>query len=92
MNQKRIHAIVKGKVQGVFFRKYTYKQANKLKLSGWVRNLPDRSVETVFQGEKKTVELMLTWLYKGSPHSLVTEVISREEKVTDEFTDFTVRY
>lgn len=92
MSEKRIHAIIRGRVQGVFFRKYTQEQANNLKLSGWVRNLPDRSVETVFQGEKKTVEQMLTWLYKGSPYSQVTEVISNEEKVSAELTDFTVRY
>ncbi len=92
MNQKRIHAIVKGRVQGVFFRKYTELKAQQLMLCGWVRNLPDKTVETVFQGEKKTVEQMLAWLYKGSPYSQVTEVISSEEKTKDEFTKFSVRY
>ncbi len=92
MSLKKVHAIVTGRVQGVFFRKYTQEQADKLKLAGWVRNLPDGSVETVFQGEKKTVEQMLAWLYKGSPHSQVTGVLSNEEKPADEFTEFTIRY
>ena len=92
MSLKRIHAIVSGRVQGVFFRKYTWEQGNKLKLVGWVRNLPDGSVETVFEGDKKTVEQMLAWLYKGSPLSKVTGVLSNEEKPADEFTEFTIRY
>ena len=75
---KRIHAIVHGRVQGVFFRETTCQEAQKIGLSGWVRNLPDRTVETEFQGEKERVEQMLAWLPQGSRLSKVTRVDSRE--------------
>jgi acylphosphatase len=75
---KRIHAIVHGQVQGVFFRETTRQEAQKLGLIGWVRNLADGTVETEFQGEEKTVKRLLEWLPQGSPMSHVTRVDSRE--------------
>ena len=92
MKQKRIHAIVHGRVQGVFFRDYTMRQGQQLGLSGWVRNLPDRTVETVFEGTTEQVDAMLEWLYTGSPASSVTEVESREEEPEGTMEGFTVRY
>ena len=75
---KRIHAVVHGRVQGVFFRETTCRQAEKLALSGWVRNLANGTVETEFQGEEKVVGRMLDWLPQGSSLSRVTRVESRE--------------
>ncbi len=75
---KRIHAIVHGQVQGVFFRETTRQEAQKLGLIGWVRNLDDGTVETEFQGEEETVEQLLEWLSQGSAISHVTRVDSRE--------------
>ncbi len=74
---KRIHAIVHGQVQGVFFRETTRQEAQKLGLSGWVRNLADGTVETEFQGEEETVKRMLEWLPQGSAMSQVIRVDSR---------------
>ena len=48
---KRFHVFISGRVQGVFFRANTWKQARSLGLTGWVRNLPDGRVESVFEGE-----------------------------------------
>jgi len=56
---KRIHAVVHGRVQGVFFRETTRQQASAFGLSGWVRNLADGTVETEFQGEEEAVARML---------------------------------
>jgi acylphosphatase len=75
---KRIHAVVHGRVQGVFFRETTCHQAEKLGLSGWVRNLANGTVETEFQGEEKGVGRMLDWLPQGSSLSRVIRVESRE--------------
>ena len=58
---RRVHVIIEGRVQGVFFRAYTRDEAAKLGLSGWVRNRPDGSVEALIEGEKTAVEKMLQW-------------------------------
>lgn len=92
MTNKRVHAIVHGLVQGVFFREYTRRQAEQLGLSGWVRNLPDRTVEAVFEGEADAVESMVRWLYSGSPQSNVTGVDVRDEEPSAEPRGFTIRF
>ena len=56
MANSRVHLIVKGWVQGVFFRSETQKTANGLGLSGWVRNRKDGSVEIVAEGPKDQLE------------------------------------
>jgi acylphosphatase len=89
---KCIHAIVHGRVQGVFFRDYTRQEARKLALSGWVKNLSDGSVETIFQGASEDVDRLLAWLHIGSPMAEVTGVDSREESVDTRFASFDVRY
>lgn len=93
MSVRRVHAVVHGLVQGVFFRDYTQQKAKELGLSGWVRNLPDRTVETVFEGDSGKVEEMLDWLKIGSPMSHVEHVESKDEepqKIAGEA--FAVRY
>ncbi|MCB2182540.1 MAG: acylphosphatase [Desulfobulbaceae bacterium] len=75
MTTKTIHAIVKGRVQGVFFRSYTQEEAVKYGVNGWVRNLPDGSVETLISGDSAQVDRMISWLHQGSPMSEVREVI-----------------
>lgn len=75
---KRIHAVVHGRVQGVFFRQTTLEQAKKLGLSGWVRNLADGTVETEFQGDQEAVRRMLDWLPRGSIGSSVVRVESQD--------------
>ncbi len=89
---KRIHAIVHGRVQGVFFRETTCQQAKTLGLTGWVRNLADGTVETEFQGEEKTVTRMLDWLPQGSSLSEVTRVESQEKNPVSEEADFVITW
>ncbi|GAB4338179.1 MAG: acylphosphatase [Desulfobulbaceae bacterium] len=92
MGKKRLHAIVHGRVQGVFFREYTRRKAEELGLDGWVRNLPDGTVETVVEGDESMVDIMRQWLYEGSPHSSVTAVDYREEEPEGELRGFAIRY
>jgi protein-tyrosine phosphatase len=75
---KTYHIVVKGRVQQVFFRKYTYEKAIELGLFGWVRNLPDKSVECVICGPIFNCNEFIKWCYKGSPLSKVEEVIVNE--------------
>ncbi len=70
----RFKVRVFGKVQGVWFRKFTMEKADSLKLLGWVRNEKDSSVSTEFQGDYKTCLLMLDWLSEGSPLSDVENI------------------
>lgn len=90
--KKRMHAIVHGRVQGVFFRETTRQQALRLGLQGWVRNLANGTVETEFQGEEKAVGQMLDWLSVGSSLSSVTRVDSREKPVVEEEVDFDITW
>ena len=68
----RAHVVVKGKVQGVWYRQSTMDQAESLGLAGWVRNLPGGEVEAVFEGEEDVVEEMLAWCRRGPPLARVT--------------------
>ena len=68
------HVIVHGRVQGVFFRACTAEQAARLAISGWVRNLPDGTVEAHFEGPHDAVGQILTWCETGSPQAEVTRI------------------
>lgn len=89
---KRIHLIIKGRVQGVFFRHTTNKEANKLNLKGYVRNLSDGSVEVVAEGEGQELDQLVAFCRNGPEGAEVTDVNIKEEKPKDEFTTFSVRY
>ncbi len=87
---KRYHAWISGRVQGVFFRANTVKQARTLGLTGWVRNLPDGRVETVFEGAAPAVEAMLAWCTSGTPPARVDRVEAVEEPQGGDYADFAV--
>eukprot|EP00933_Yihiella_yeosuensis_P045185 TRINITY_DN40510_c0_g1_i1.p1 TRINITY_DN40510_c0_g1~~TRINITY_DN40510_c0_g1_i1.p1 ORF type:complete len:131 (+),score=35.70 TRINITY_DN40510_c0_g1_i1:43-435(+) len=70
----RAHAFVSGKVQGVFYRNNTVKQAQERSLSGWVRNLCDGRVELQAQGTKEQVEDLLRWCHDGPAKAKVKSV------------------
>jgi acylphosphatase len=89
---KRIHVIVEGRVQGVFFRAYTKDEAVRLGLSGWVRNRPDGSVEALVEGKKSDVEKMVQWFHQGSPHSYVEKVHIAEETPVGDSGSFEIHY
>ena len=87
---KRYHVRISGHVQGVFFRANTWKIARSLRLTGWVRNLPDGRVETVFEGEPKNAEAMVAWCRTGTPPARVEHVDVAEESAAGGFTDFDI--
>jgi acylphosphatase len=75
----RAHVHVSGKVQGVFYRDTTKKEADKRGVRGWVRNLRDGRVEAVFEGDAPAVEEMVGWCRIGSPLSRPTFVDRKDE-------------
>jgi acylphosphatase len=92
MADKTIHAIIRGRVQGVYFRDSTRQEARRLGLHGWVRNLPDGTVEALISGESDKVDQMAAWLHRGSPMSLVSEVKITERTENEVFSEFTILY
>jgi acylphosphatase len=92
MDKKSIHAIVKGKVQGVFFRDNTRIEAEKYGITGWVRNLSDGSVETIMCGDQADIEHMKKWLTQGIPPAEVHDLTIEELSNIQNFPSFTIRY
>jgi acylphosphatase len=88
----RAHVIVQGWVQGVWFRASTKEEADRIGVRGWVRNLPDGSVEAVFEGETKKVEEIIGWCHRGPSGAKVNKVDIAWEAPTGEFGHFDIRY
>ena len=74
MDETALHIWVTGKVQGVYFRGSTAKKANKLALSGWVKNLDDGRVEILAQGTAESLKALLDWCGHGPVLAKVDEV------------------
>ena len=74
MTDKCIRALVSGRVQGVFFRDSTRRQAQALGISGHALNLADGRVEVVACGTASSVDSLLTWLHQGPPMARVEGV------------------
>lgn len=89
---KQLHAIVKGKVQGVWFRAWTQDLAASLGLKGWVRNLPGGEVETVAQGDEAALQRFEESLHDGPPLARVTGIDRNWSSTDEEFTNFSVKY
>ena len=71
---KAFKATVSGKVQGVWFRDSTRQEAIKLKVTGWVKNIPGGTVYLEAEGEENNLKSLERWLHIGAPHSRVDRV------------------
>lgn len=71
MEKARLTLKIHGRVQGVFFRVETARQARNLGLVGWVRNTPDGTVEVMAEGEKEALDRLHEWCQKGPLFSQV---------------------
>ena len=91
-DEARAHVIFRGKVQGVFFRANTEGRARELGLKGWVRNLPDGSVESVFEGPREAIKKAIEWCKSSQPRARVTDADIDWEDYRGEFSSFEVRY
>lgn len=92
MSRKRVHAAVHGRVQGVAFREYTRREAERLGVSGWVKNQPDGTVAVFCEGEGNQIDALVAWLSKGSPYAMVSRVEWREEEPQGETGPFVIQY
>ena len=92
MDSKRVHLLIRGRVQGVYFRQGMMETAEKNNVLGWVRNLPDDSVEATLEGNDSNVDAIIEWARFGSAGAVVTELKITEENYVGEFSDFEIRY
>lgn len=72
------NVVVRGRVQGVFFRDSTRREAGRLGVTGWVRNCPDGSVQAHFEGPAEAVAALVGWCRAGPRHATVDEVRASE--------------
>ena len=86
------HVIVSGRVQGVWYRGSTQRAASAAGVHGWVRNLPDRRVEAVLQGERTAVERVIDLLRTGPPGASVTDCVVSWRPAGERFHGFDIRY
>ena len=89
-DRERAHLYVSGQVQGVFFRDSARKRAERLGLTGWVKNLPDGRVEALFEGPSERVREMVRWCEQGPPHAAVEDVRTEFEASEGDLTGFEV--
>lgn len=91
MAKVRVHLLIRGRVQGVNFRRSMRDVALRYGVYGWVRNLPDHTtVEAVLEGEEWAVHKVLEWARVGPPGAKVEGVDVVYEDFRGEFTDFKI--
>ena len=84
--------LISGRVQGVFYRASTRDTALRLGLKGWVRNLPDGTVEAVFEGPLVDLQNAVEWCREGPTGAAVRHVEENWGDYQGEFSDFDIRY
>ena len=92
MKQQRVHLLVGGKVQGVFFRQALKVIAKNNNVLGWVRNLKDGHVEAVLEGDNKSINSVIEWTRIGPANSRVDDIEVSNEGFKNEFLTFEVLY
>ena len=90
--QVRAHAVISGRVQGVFFRVETQRTAEGFGVLGWARNRRDGTVEAVFEGRQQDVDVTLNWCRQGPRMSRVDKVDVNWQDYTGEFKSFDITY
>jgi acylphosphatase len=89
---QRLHLRIRGRVQGVYYRANTRRQATQLGLTGWVRNRDDGSVELVAEGPRADLERLLSWCQEGPPAASVTACEPSWVEASGEFDTFSIVY
>jgi len=88
---KRLHVVIYGKVQGVFYRDFARTHAKELGLTGYVQNVSD-SLEVIAEGQEDKLNEFLDKLKEGPQAAEIIKVEHSFEEETNEFEDFVVKY
>ena len=86
---KTVRLVIKGRVQGVFYRATAKDIADRLGIKGWVRNLPDNNVEVRATASEEILQKFMNWCKQGPPKAKVDDVIV-EELSPEEFKGFRI--
>jgi acylphosphatase len=92
MNPIAKHILVKGQVQGVFFRKSTRQVAEALNITGWVKNTEEGNVEIFAQGSREEIAQLIEWCKEGPPRAEVEDVEVKDAKPDDGAKRFLIAY
>jgi acylphosphatase len=90
MSNIRVRLIIEGRVQGVWFRDSTRRQAVGLGVCGWVKNRPDGKVEVLAEGQEDVVKTLVTWCHHGPSHAGVTRVDEVVEPWQGDYSTFDI--
>ncbi len=90
MGLKQVHVVVRGRVQGVFFRASSQREARRLGLTGWVRNRPDGNVELMAEGEEEGLKELIAWANRGPTSARVERVEVRWRSFVGDLPDFRI--
>jgi acylphosphatase len=90
MALKQVQLLVRGRVQGVFFRASTQREARRLGLTGWVKNRPDGPVEILAEGEEDELKELIAWANRGPSAARVERVDIRWRSFVGDFPDFRI--
>lgn len=90
MALKQLHMLVRGRVQGVYFRASAQREARRLGVCGWVKNRSDGCVEMLAEGEEASVRELHVWAQKGPSAARVDRVDTRWRSYTGEHSDFRI--
>lgn len=88
----RLRLRITGRVQGVWYRGATEAEAHRLGVDGWVRNLPDGSVEALLEGTPADVRALADWCRQGPPGARVRDVVESPEPAGDDLAGFRIRH
>ncbi len=88
----RIHILVSGQVQGVYFRENTRKKAEELGISGWVRNMLDGRVEIMAEGDKDKLDKLMRWAEQGPAFAKVDGLRTAWPEYKGDLGEFQIKY
>ena len=87
----RVHLLITGRVQGVYYRASMLQEAQRLGLTGWVMNCPGGSVQAVAEGSKAKLEELIAWCQQGPQGARVSAVEAQWQKPENSFVGFAIR-
>ena len=85
-----VHLVIKGKVQGVYYRASAREKANELGIKGWIKNTPAGDVEVMASGKKEQLEKFVEWCRRGPKYAEVKDMIVTKGEI-ENFNDFNIK-